>query len=115
MKGLWKDSTAITYGDNGYMSGGAPTSYAFPSPPNDPNGWSMCTETLPPGDRMMVIGSGPSDLGPGKAIELTYAFLYVPNVPHPCPDINPLIEAGQEAQEEANPAADRRRDLRRRE
>src|SRR5690606_11330985 len=73
LTGTWRSGEKITYGGNGYNTGGENTNYAFPSPPNDPNGWSMCSENLPNGDRRMVIGSGPFQIDPGGVNHLSFA------------------------------------------
>jgi hypothetical protein len=59
----------------------------------------MCSANLDlSADRRMILRTGPFDFVPGDEFKLSYALLYVADVPHPCPDITPLIEAGQEAQ-----------------
>ena len=99
MKGFWRDGTPLTYGGDGYFENGEITTYAFPDNPSDPDGWSMCSENMPWGDRRTVMGTGPVYFAPGEVLEFTYALLFVPDVPHPCPDVTPLIEAGQEVQD----------------
>lgn len=99
MQGKWRDGSPLINTDDGYADEGDTTTYAFYDNPADPNGWSMCTVNLPPGDRRTVMGTGPAYLAPGEALEYSYALLFVKDVPHPCPDITPLIEAGQEAQQ----------------
>jgi hypothetical protein len=99
MQGQWTDGSPLIDMDDGYADVGDTTAYAFHDNPADPNGWSMCTVNLPPGDRRTVMGTGPAYLAPGEALEYSYVLLFVKDVPHPCPDITPLIEAGQEAQQ----------------
>jgi hypothetical protein len=99
MQGQWTDGSPLIDTDDGYADVGDTTTYAFYDNPADPNGWSMCTVNLPPGDRRTVMGTGPAYLAPGEALEYSYVLLFVKDVPHPCPDITPLIEAGQEAQQ----------------
>ncbi len=94
LTGSWRDGTPFTYGGNGYNynnDSAKVTKYAFPSPPNDPNGWSMCTEGLPFGDRRTVQSSGPFRLYPGAVNELIVGVIWVPDVEHPCPDISRLL------------------------
>jgi hypothetical protein len=100
MQGLWRDGTPITEGGSGYdPDGGTPTDYAFPGNPADETAWTMCSANLDlSADRRMILRTGPFDFVPGDEFKLSYALLYVADVPHPCPDITPLIEAGQEAQ-----------------
>ena len=99
LKGQWKDGTAITFGNSGFD----PTSidtvrYAFTDPPNDENGWSMCTVNLPFDDRRTVQATGPLLLQPGAKNELIFGVIFVPNVNHPCPDISRLQCADDMAQ-----------------
>ena len=98
MTGSWPDGTPITEGETGY-GGDIPTPIMFPDNPSDTSGWSMCQESLEEGDMRMVVSSGGILLNPGEAIDFTYALIWVPGVEHPCPDITPLIEAGQAAEE----------------
>ena len=50
LSGSWYDGVPLTAGGNGYNSGAQPTSFIFPDNPNDPNGWSMTTESIADGD-----------------------------------------------------------------
>lgn len=98
MSGQWATGDPLTFGGNGWMTGD-PTSYAYPDPPNDPDGWSMCAIESQIVDQRMLINNGPFDLGPGEKTKLTYAVLWTPNVAHPCPDISPLIDMGNDVQD----------------
>ena len=98
MQGKWKDGTSLTQGGDGYDPNGTPTNFAFPNNPSNPEGWSMCTADLPNGDRRYIMIFGPLSFNPNDNIHLDFAVLWVPDVPHPCPDVSPLIEAGQIAQ-----------------
>ncbi|MBK8622171.1 MAG: T9SS type A sorting domain-containing protein [Saprospiraceae bacterium] len=64
--------------------------YAFDGEPNDPNGWSMCSQLLPFGDRRILLSSGRRTLQPGESITLTYALFSTFEVRHPCPDLGGL-------------------------
>ncbi|MEL6659602.1 MAG: hypothetical protein AAFR36_24280, partial [Bacteroidota bacterium] len=99
LSGRWRDGTPFTYGGDGYMGDGPVTAYAFSDPPNDPNGWSMCSEGLPVGDRRTVQGSGPFTLQPGAVNELVFGVIWVPNQAYPCPSIARLQRADNMAQE----------------
>ncbi len=99
LSGSWKDGTRFTYGGNGYNLGSIELiNYAFTEPPNDPNGWSMCTEALPFGDRRTVQASGPFRLDPGAVNELIIGVVWIPEVEYPCPDITALTFADDIAQ-----------------
>jgi hypothetical protein len=92
----------MSYGGNGYD----PTSlnlypFAFPSPPNDPDGWSMCTQGLngPTQNELLTIQSfGPILLQPGARDLLTFGVIFAPNIPYPCPDLTRLFAADDLAQ-----------------
>ncbi|TVR84894.1 MAG: hypothetical protein EA409_00260 [Saprospirales bacterium] len=99
LTGSWRDGTPFTYGGSGYRpSGGTPTRYALPDPPDDPNGWSMCTAGLEQADRRTLQASGPFRLIPGAVNELIVGVVWVPDIPHPCPDMTRLFNADRTAQ-----------------
>ena len=97
LSGSWKDGTPFTLGGDAYLDG-IPVQYAFTDPPNDPNGWSMCTQALPPGDRRTIQASGPFRLDPGAVNELIIGVVWVPDQAYPCPSIRKLQEADDIAQ-----------------
>ncbi|MEZ4910954.1 MAG: hypothetical protein R2774_08835 [Saprospiraceae bacterium] len=99
LKGLWKDGTPVTQGGSGYNPESADiTKFVFPSDPDDDNGWSMCTEELPYGDRRTLQATGPLLLQPGAINELIIGVVYVPTIDYPCPDITRLKYADDIAQ-----------------
>ncbi|GAB1397367.1 hypothetical protein MASR1M65_21460 [Saprospiraceae bacterium] len=98
LSGSWRDGKRITKGGSGYNTLGTPTKYTFPEAPNDPNGWSMCTANLGIGDRRTLQASGPFRLDPGKKNELIIGVVWVPNIPHPCPNPAKLTNADDLAQ-----------------
>ncbi len=100
LSGSWKDGTRFTYGGDGHDPVSVEyTNYAFPGPPNDSVGWSMCSEGFPGSDRRMLISSGPFDSDPGAINNISFAVIFVEDVPHPCPDISPLLDAADDVQE----------------
>jgi len=92
MTGFWPDGSPIEYGGDGYQEGSFPTTYMHPSDPTDtsPEAWSECSLANAPGDRRIVTCTGPGILEPDESDLITYAVIWVPDVPHPCPDISPL-------------------------
>lgn len=95
----WKDGTRLTKGGNGYNPGSTDyTLYAFPSSPNDPAGWSMCSEDLFPGDRRTVQASGPFRLMPGATNELIIGVPWIADVNMRCPDVELILRADKLAQ-----------------
>jgi hypothetical protein len=107
MKGLWRDGTPLYADGDGYgqSNGATLTTYMFTGNPSDPGGWSMCNPGqdfpvgLPGYDRRLLMSSGPANLEPGEVTELSLAIVWIPNQPHPCPDIDPMVEAVQMVQE----------------
>lgn len=99
LRGRWRDGMPLTYGGDGYQEDGPITTYAFSDPPNDPDGWSMCSEGLPVGDRRTVQASGPFTLLPGAVNELIVGVVWVPDQAYPCPSIGRLQRADDLAQE----------------
>ncbi len=103
--GLWKDGTAITYGGSGYNIGSTDsTKYTFTSDPSDQTSigtrppWSMCSETLPAGDRRTLQVTGPLLLQPGAKNELIIGAVWVTDIDYPCPNLNDLLYADGLAQ-----------------
>ena len=99
LSGSWRDGSPITSGGEGYMGEGPDTKFLFPGNPADENAWSMCQEELEVKDRQTLSSIGPLKLDPGAIISFCFAMLWVPNVEHPCPDVSPLIEAGNTVEE----------------
>ncbi len=97
MTGSWRDGLPFTVGGNGY-GGTIPTKYVFPDPPNDPNGWSMCTGGVTGSDIRTLQTSGPFRLDPGAVNELIIGVTWVPDILYPCPDLAQLLTADNLAQ-----------------
>ncbi|MEL6986228.1 MAG: hypothetical protein AAGK97_00200 [Bacteroidota bacterium] len=99
ISGSWRDGTRLTRGGSGYNVGSTDTtSYAFPDPPNDPNGWSMVTAGLDFGDRRTIQASGPFRLRPGAVNELIVGAVWVPDVIHDRPSLDKIFAADDLAQ-----------------
>lgn len=75
LKGFWKDNTCFTLGGDAY-GGSVCTSFMFPDSPDDPTGWSECTEGIVPGDRRWVQASGPFTLQPGDLNTITVGVVW---------------------------------------
>ncbi len=97
ISGSWRDGNPFTFGDDAYQDG-EPINYAFTEAPDDPNGWSMCSEGLPFGDRRTIQASGPFRLDPGAVNELIIGVVWVADQSYPCPSIRRLQEADDIAQ-----------------
>jgi hypothetical protein len=99
LTGKWRDGTPFTVGGSAYEPGSRRfLKYAFPDAPNNTSGWSMCTASLPCGDRRTIQASGPFKLKPGAVNELIIGVPWVADQAHPCPDIRRLQEADDIAQ-----------------
>ncbi len=92
MRGIWPDGSPIQYGGDGHQQGTFSTPFMYPSNPSDtsPGAWSECSVPNDPNDRRFVMSSGPGTLYPGESDMVSYAVIWVADVPHPCPDIGPL-------------------------
>lgn len=76
LNGHWRDGTPLTVGGVGYdPQGGTLADYAFPSDPNDPNGWSMCTANIPFGDRQALASHLIGKIQPGQVEEFNTAYM----------------------------------------
>lgn len=99
LSGTWRDGTPYYGTGNAYQQTGATTKYVFPDDPDDPNGWSMCTQTINGADMRTVQASGPFQLLPGAINELIMGVVWVPNVQtYPCPELSTLKTADNLAQ-----------------
>jgi hypothetical protein len=78
LKGLWKDSTSLTYGGNGY-GGSVPTSLTYTGDPVTLAGWSERSVNATPGDVRMLGSTGPYTVAPGAYITVDVAYIYAPN------------------------------------
>ncbi len=97
LTGYWGDGSPFTVGGSGY-GGTIPTKYVFPEEPNNAAGWSMCTATLPQGDRRTLQASGPFTLLPGAVNELIIGVPFVADVDYPCPSFQDIFRADDVAQ-----------------
>lgn len=98
--GRWLNGEPLTVGGNGYNPGSTNvTRYAFPAPPNDPAGWSMCTANAGEGDRRTIQSTGPLRLLPGAKNELIIGVPWVPNQNYPCPALEEFLKADQLCQD----------------
>ena len=100
LTGKWPDGTPITYGGDGYDPTSTDTThFVFSDNPSDPDGWSMCQENTPASDSRMVLGLGPSRMVSGAINSITFAVVFKPEVPHPCPDIGCVEDVADEVQD----------------
>ncbi len=99
LTGSWRDGTPLTKGGSGYDPASTDVSHhVFSNPPNDPGGWSMCTEPSIPEDRRILLSSGPFELPPGAVNSLRFAVLMVPDISLPCPDLAQVYDACQKVE-----------------
>ncbi len=99
LTGSWRDGRPFEFGGNAYDQNTFPIDYAFVDAPNNTEGWSMCSEGLPVGDRRTIQASGPFRLKPGAVNELIIGVVWVPEQPYPCPSIRRLQQADDIAQD----------------
>ena len=95
MTARWQDGTPLTIGGDGY-GGDTPTNIVFPGDPVNADDWSMCSATLPNGeeaDLRSVMSTGGGVLNPGDVKDYSYAVIFVPDVPHPCPSLDMINAA----------------------
>ncbi len=101
LSGSWKDGEPFTFGGTGYNVGSNNIiPYAFPNRPDDTaeESWSMAAENLEGFDTRTIQASGPFRLDPGAVNELIVGVVWVPDVQHPNPNIDPLLFADDVAQ-----------------
>lgn len=98
LSGRWRDGSPFQQGGDAYQEGTEAIKFAFVDAPNNSNGWSMCSEGLPVGDRRTVQASGPFTLTPGAVNELIVGMVWIADQVYPCPSIRKLQEADDVAQ-----------------
>ncbi len=98
MTGYWTDGSPLEYGGNGHQENTTQTSYLYPSNPSDNSSgsWSEVKINNSPGDRRIIISTGPTTLAPDEVQSVSFGVAWVPDVPHPAPDIAPLQAAVDE-------------------
>ncbi|MFK7775641.1 MAG: T9SS type A sorting domain-containing protein, partial [Saprospiraceae bacterium] len=78
ISGSWDNGQPLTQGGNGSNSGGQaqPISFIFPDNPNDANGWSMTTESIPDGDFKAISSVYIDEMlsGAVETIDMAYTF-----------------------------------------
>ncbi|MBP7821928.1 MAG: hypothetical protein KA010_03315 [Saprospiraceae bacterium] len=100
LTGKWRDGSPYTTGGYGYGGSGVVTRYAFPSPPDELGGWSLCQEGLAPGDVRSIQASGPFRLLPGAINELIIGVVWVPDQDYSsCPSIDDILLADDLSQD----------------
>ncbi len=75
MKCMWRDSTLLTSGGNGY-GGTVPVKYIFPGDPSNPAEWSEAAENITPGDRRGLVSSGPYEFAASDTLNFTFALVF---------------------------------------
>ncbi len=99
LSGRWKDGTPLTDGGTGYDPLNTDViPFAFPNRPDDALAWTMANENLEGFDTRTIQASGPFRLDPGAVNELIVGVVWVPDVQHPNPNIDPLLFADDIAQ-----------------
>ncbi len=73
----------LTYGGDGY-GGSQATKFAFPSHPNDPQGWSMASTNLPYSDRRSLANVYLNNLQPNESmtLDMVYTLYQDENLDH---------------------------------
>jgi hypothetical protein len=75
MNGYWKDYTPFTYGGNGY-GGTVPVNHVYPGDPSTNTGWTETSAGNSPGDRRLLLTSGPFNFPAKSKIEWGYAIVF---------------------------------------
>ena len=92
MKSMWRNGLPVLYGNNGIVGEGTAT-YVFPGNPSDETEWSMCSTSATINSDLelnTIMSTGGNTLNPGDVKEYSYAVIFTPDVPHPCPSLDIL-------------------------
>ena len=87
MQGRWRQGRPVTFGGNGQGFSEVPAAFMFPDDPTTAAFWSELNADgagtmLPPGDRRMVIASGPFTMQPGDEQEVVFAIVWARSDDH---------------------------------
>ena len=75
LKTIWRDDSPLTKGGDGY-GGNTITNFMYPGDPSMSNEWSECVTPNVPGDRRMLISSGPFTFESGSIESLDFVVLW---------------------------------------
>jgi hypothetical protein len=75
LKAIWRDSTHLTIGEQGY-GGTGPINFIYPGNPVTGEGWSEVSANNEINDRRGLLSSGPYNLNAGESIELDFALVF---------------------------------------
>ncbi|MFN0175812.1 MAG: T9SS type A sorting domain-containing protein [Saprospiraceae bacterium] len=93
LQGLICNGQLPTIGGTGCNPGSTDfTNFVFPDNPNNPGGWTMCTANLPINDHRSINSHGPFTFAAGDTFAMRLAFVFHPDIPHPCPDVSSLVK-----------------------
>ncbi|WP_317899855.1 T9SS type A sorting domain-containing protein [Aurantibacillus circumpalustris] len=94
MSGRWKDNTPFTFGGNGY-SGSAATKIMYPGDPQLNSGWTETAVGNTPGDRRILLSSGPFAFPARSKIEWGFAIVFSQDTANA---VNTITEFNQRVQ-----------------
>ncbi|MCB9276440.1 MAG: T9SS type A sorting domain-containing protein [Lewinellaceae bacterium] len=77
LTGHWRDGSPLTFGSDGFIGAGAPTPFAFPDAPTDPNGWSEYSNGLQPGNKWIIPSIALGNLTPGSIRKVYVAYTFI--------------------------------------
>lgn len=75
MMGYWKDSSPFTFGGNGY-GGTSASPKVYPGDPQNNSGWTESTAGNTPGNKKVLVSSGPFNFPAKSKIEWGYAIVF---------------------------------------
>ena len=75
MKGIWKDGSPFTYGGTAY-GGTINTQYVFTGDPSTNLGWTEGSAGNVPGDRRILLSSGPFNFPANGRVEWGFALVF---------------------------------------
>jgi hypothetical protein len=75
LKAIWRDSTHLTIGEQGY-GGTEPINFIYPGNPITGEGWSEVSENNEINDRRSLLSAGPYNLNAGESIEIEFALVF---------------------------------------
>ncbi|MCB0693314.1 MAG: T9SS type A sorting domain-containing protein [Lewinellaceae bacterium] len=75
LQGYWYDGEPITFGGDGYQTGGPETKFMYPGRPSIPTSWTSLDQLFSSGIDFMLGVSNIGDLYPDQTIQVDHAYV----------------------------------------
>ncbi|MEM1217481.1 MAG: T9SS type A sorting domain-containing protein, partial [Bacteroidota bacterium] len=100
LTGSWRDGLPMTYGSDGYQTGGAETPFLFAGNPNDPNDWSLYQEEITSQYTrgISTVSIGLLQPGESEVVDVAWTLVKQPDLNH-IEQVDALVDIVPELQD----------------